>query len=113
MALHDNRAKLAFEEAIEFDKAIGRAISLTNLDETLIIVTADHSHAIDIVGYGSPPRSENILGKYLEKEWTLDDLPSTILTFANGPSATKNAPRLNISQDDTSKIFVFLLKFSS
>ena len=59
---HENRAKHALEETLELEKAVKIAKGLTEDNETLIIVTADHSHAMTINGY--PERGNNILGKF-------------------------------------------------
>ena len=45
-----------------FDRAITRALELTNSEETLIIVTADHSHVMTMAGY--PSRGVDIRGTY-------------------------------------------------
>lgn len=59
-AHHDGRAKLALEEAIQFDLAVAAALNMTSRQDTLIIVTADHSHTMTINGY--PERGNNLLG---------------------------------------------------
>ncbi len=59
-ALHENWAKLAFEEVKMFDKTIETVRRLTNEDDTLIVVTADHSHSVNLIGY--PYRNTSILG---------------------------------------------------
>lgn len=41
---HDGTAKRALNEFVQFDKAIGRALELISLDNTHLVVTADHSH---------------------------------------------------------------------
>lgn len=51
MAHHDNWARIALDETKEFSKAIEIARNLTSEDDTLIIVTADHSHTMTINGY--------------------------------------------------------------
>lgn len=48
---HETRAKYALDETVEFSKAIEAALSKVNTEETLIIVTADHSHVMTIAGY--------------------------------------------------------------
>lgn len=48
---HDGAAHKALMEAVEFDNAIERAGHLTNEDETLTVVTADHSHVFSFGGY--------------------------------------------------------------
>ena len=62
-AHHDGRAKLALEEAFQFDLAIAAALNMTNPADTLIIVTADHSHTMTINGY--PDRGNDILGLFV------------------------------------------------
>lgn len=49
-AHHDNMAKYALDETIEFNKAIKVALNKVDLDETLIIVTSDHSHSMSYGG---------------------------------------------------------------
>lgn len=57
---HGSSAKKALYEAVEFDKAIGRAAELTNELDTLTVVTADHSHVFAFGGYS--PRGNPVLG---------------------------------------------------
>ena len=77
--------------------AVRVATEMTKDDDTLIIVTADHSHTLNFVGY--PARGNPILGKVKDKggEDGLGALdlardgggqPYTTLTYANGPGFT-------------------------
>lgn len=58
---HGSRANKALTETLEFEEAVQVALSMTNADETLIVVTADHSHSFTINGY--PSRHTDILGR--------------------------------------------------
>ena len=49
--------------------------------QTLIVVTADHSHAMTMLGY--PKRGTDIRG--LTGDLAKDGLPEPILGYANGP----------------------------
>lgn len=60
-AHHAGTAKKALYEAVEFDRAIGRAAELTNEMDTLTVVTADHSHVFAFGG--SSPRGNSVVGK--------------------------------------------------
>lgn len=85
---HENLAKKALYETLSMEDAIVEAVKLTSEDDTLIIVTADHSHVFDISGY--PYRGSNIFGlvqPVAATENTTDNKPYTILHYANGPSA--------------------------
>ncbi|XP_017879385.1 alkaline phosphatase 4-like [Ceratina calcarata] len=79
MAHHHNWAQLALRELSELEEAILVALEQVNLDETLIIVTADHSHSFTMNGY--PTRGNDILG-FANKP---SDPPYETLTYANGP----------------------------
>jgi alkaline phosphatase len=76
---HAGIAKLALTETIEFSNAIRRATDLVGSD-TLIIVTADHSHTMTMAGY--PRRGNPILG-FAGKD--ANKRPYTTLSYANGP----------------------------
>lgn len=92
---HAGRAGLALEEADEFFRAIQYAIDNTDPAETLILVTADHSHVFTIAGY--PKRGNPILGLVVstdeagqpleEPVLARDGKPYTTLGYANGPGA--------------------------
>ena len=91
-AHHDNNAFNALNETIEFSNAVAAAFNTTDPEETLIIVTADHSHVMTMAGY--PTRGNPILGKVIgndsagnpETEANLDrqDMPYTTLNYMNG-----------------------------
>jgi hypothetical protein len=57
-AHHEGNAFRAITDAEELDRAVGAAASLVDLRDTLIVVTADHSHVFNIAGYPMRPRSE-------------------------------------------------------
>uniref|UniRef100_A0A0B6YRE7 alkaline phosphatase n=1 Tax=Arion vulgaris TaxID=1028688 RepID=A0A0B6YRE7_9EUPU len=82
---HANSAFTAITETIDLDLAVKTAVRMTNSRDTLIIVTADHSHAFAIQGYAS--RGHDILGTAdLGNDIVpLDGLPYTTLGYTNGP----------------------------
>ena len=57
-AHHDGNALRALHDAQELDKAVGAAVNAVDLRDTLIIVSADHSHVFNIAGYPLRPQSE-------------------------------------------------------
>ncbi len=95
-AHHAGNAHRALTDAIEFSRAIREAMHMTNPKNTLIIVTADHSHVFTIAGY--PTRGNPILGKVrgnldggvVNPDFDRDmlGLPYTTLGYANGPGYT-------------------------
>lgn len=85
---HATLAKHALEELLSFNDAIQRAMDLTDQSDTLIVVTADHSHVFTISGY--PSRGNPILGFVDERgrieQKPTDGWPYVTLSYANGPS---------------------------
>ncbi len=84
---HAGSAYNALTDTIEFANAVQAAVSKTNAEDTLIIVTADHSHVFTIAGY--PKRGNPILGKVVpvgsdEPSLASDDMPYTTLGYTNG-----------------------------
>lgn len=57
-AHHEGNAFRALTDAEELDRAIGAASRLVDLRDTLIIVSADHSHVFNIAGYPMRPKAE-------------------------------------------------------
>ena len=107
-ASHGTNAFRTLTDNIEFGNAVQTALDKVNLDETLIIVTADHAHTMDIAGY--PQRGNPILGlvRGLDDqglpvdELTLaaDGKPYTTLGYLNGPGAVIGE-RPDLSEVDT------------
>lgn len=86
-AHHAGNAFNALNDTIELSNAVKQAVDQTNPDETLIIVTADHSHVFTMAGY--PKRGNPILGKVVNVGETdpakaADGTPYTTLAYANG-----------------------------
>ena len=119
-AHHAGNARRALIDAIELSKAVKKAYDMTigsndpALKDTLIIVTADHSHVFTIAGY--PHRGNPILGKVSEVPEIDGDaptlakdrlnLPYTTLGYQNGPGwrgtlPTNSAVRPDLTAVDT------------
>jgi len=86
-AHHAGNAYRALSDAAMLSDAVARAVEKVNLAETLIIVTADHSHTFTISGY--PERGNPILGKVKspgDRGYTkaADGKPYTTLGYQNG-----------------------------
>ena len=84
---HAGNAYRALTDTIEFSNAVRLALEMTDPAETLIIVTADHSHVFTMAGY--PRRGNPILGKVIEPGQSspalaADGKPYTTLSYANG-----------------------------
>ncbi|XP_072465312.1 alkaline phosphatase, tissue-nonspecific isozyme [Notamacropus eugenii] len=79
---HEGKAKQALHEAVEMDRAIGQAGALTSLEDTLTVVTADHSHVFTFGGY--TPRGNSIFGLAPMLSDT-DKKPFTSILYGNGP----------------------------
>lgn len=124
MAHHATKAMKALEDTEEFAAAVELARKMTDEEDTLIVVTSDHSHTMSINGYPvrnllvlqeinifiylyfhllSQYRRQNILS--LAPNLADDELPFTILSYANGPGfddtySTKDG-RIDLSHVDT------------
>ncbi|GAB1608181.1 hypothetical protein Ahia01_001102300 [Argonauta hians] len=83
-AHHDILAKKALYEGLGLDKAVEKAVSMVDLDETLVIVTADHSISFATLGYGT--RKNPILGLVDRIAWggAKDGKPYASLVYASG-----------------------------
>jgi alkaline phosphatase len=112
-ALHGTNAKRALEDTLAFDAAIQTALDYMEkkdpgLKNTLVVVTADHDHAIAFNGY--PKIGNPILGKvnsYSDGKLAkaTDGKPYTTLVFGNGgrPNATGSS---QVNAEDGNKPWI-------
>lgn len=105
-AHHASNPYRALSDAQQFSRAVAAVLASVDLDETLVLVTADHSHTLTMAGY--PERGNDILGyiknarggegggKVSKEGWALDDRgqPMTTLTYANGSFISPPLSRL-------------------
>ncbi len=85
---HAGNAKRALEDTVAFDDAIKVALDKTNLEDTLVIVTADHAHTLIMNGYAD--RGNDILGLAMtnkQQAKAADNKAYTTLAYGNGPGA--------------------------
>ena len=101
-ASHQGNAYRALTETIAMADAVQVAVEMTSADDTLVVVTADHSHTLGFVGY--PVRGNPILGLVRGEDGTpstdANGLPYTTLMYANGPGYA-GPGRPDLSQVDT------------
>lgn len=89
---HAGSAFAALHDTVALSKAVRKALDMVNLDETMILVTADHSHVFTMAGY--PKRGNPIFGLVVESGETEpykagDGKPYTTLGYQNGPGAVE------------------------
>ncbi|WOE75077.1 alkaline phosphatase [Alterisphingorhabdus coralli] len=103
-AHHAGNAARALIDTQAFEAAIKTALETVNMDETLVLVTADHSHVFTIAGY--QPRDNPILGQVPLSRYTTpeDGKPYTTLGYANGPGAKTDALRADLTETDTTAL---------
>ena len=87
-AHHAGNAYRALTDTIAFSDAVRAAASRTDSRDTLILVTADHSHVLTMAGY--PARGNPILGLVKapgasEPTRDVEGRPYATLSYANGP----------------------------
>lgn len=125
-AHHAGNAYRAITDAEELDEAIAAALALVDLNETLIVVSADHSHVFNIAGYPLRPIGEleyavsNAPADYLSAPnsgllnvvFDVDGngnvvaagdkngVPYTVLVYGNGPGY-RTGPRVDPRLDTT------------
>ncbi|TVZ37895.1 alkaline phosphatase [Alteromonadaceae bacterium 2753L.S.0a.02] len=97
-AHHINNAYNALQDTVALSDAVDVAVARTDPKDTLIIVTADHSHVFMIAGYA--PRGNPILGKSKHTsngEWArdLNNKPYTTVGYLNGPGFELDAGNHN------------------
>ena len=98
---HDSKPGWAMLETQEFANAVDAVLELIDIDETLVLVTADHSHVFTMGGYAT--RGNPILGHVVKNnaiglprdrpDIAGDGQPYTTLAYANGPGAVLEMPR--------------------
>ncbi len=100
-AHHQNLAYEALNETVELNEAVAAAMAMTNPADTLIIVTADHSHGLTINGgfrntpiLGVAPSTDD------DPRLALDGKALPILMYATGPGAPLGEPRHDPLHDD-------------
>ncbi len=97
-AHHVGQAGAALQDTLAFDAAVRAALEMVDLSETLVIVTADHSHNLTITGYS--PRGAPVLGLVAGADGAPvrlpDGKPATVLSYANGPGGAMG-PRADLS----------------
>lgn len=97
-AHHAGNAYRALDETVELSRAVQAVAAATSEQDTLLLVTADHSHTLSIAGY--PTRGNPILGavkgqpdplRASESEFNRDAEGRlyTTLSYANGPGARR------------------------
>ncbi|XP_074602643.1 alkaline phosphatase-like [Brevipalpus obovatus] len=90
---HSNQPAISLHEVLELEKTIQNTVDSVSLEDTMIVVTADHSHGFVINGYAS--RNKSIFGFSDEKEEGTKE-PFTTLMYTTGPGK----PRGKGNSDD-------------
>ncbi|MGP0836636.1 alkaline phosphatase [Serratia sp. CY85251] len=84
---HNGNAYRTLSDAVALNEAVKTIVDKVDLDDTLVIVTGDHSHTLTIAGYakhGNPILGISV-GVDGKPRLGSDGKPYTTLGFANGP----------------------------
>ncbi|XP_025265783.1 alkaline phosphatase [Camponotus floridanus] len=85
-AHHYNNAYRALDETLALEEAVQAVMKEVDLTETLLVVTADHSHVLTLGGLATH-RGNPIFGSD-SKLSDVDGQPYTTLLYSNGPGYT-------------------------
>ncbi|WP_119396087.1 alkaline phosphatase [Salinibius halmophilus] len=122
-AHHAGNAYRAMMDGVAFAEAVQIATQMTNLEDTLIIVTADHSHTLVMQGYAQ--RGNPILGlskgldsqgnPVTEPSLAKDGKPYTTIAYVNGPGAVQGERQdlSNVDVEDMDFVQQALIPMSS
>ena len=93
-ALHGTNAKRSLTDAVALDEAVKTALGKVDLNNTLIVVTADHDHTMTINGYSAKgnPVLDLVKNGDGSTQNDVDGKPFTTLVFGNGPNRARCAP---------------------
>ncbi|XP_075386265.1 intestinal-type alkaline phosphatase-like [Tenrec ecaudatus] len=91
---HEGSGYLALTEAVMFDSTIEKAGKLTSQEDTLTLVTADHSHVFTFGGYTL--RGTSIFGLATKK--ASDGKAYTSILYGNGPGYAGPGPRPDVNE---------------
>ena len=101
-AHHSGNAYRALTDTVELSNAVQKAVDMTDsaANDTLIVVSADHSHTFTIAGY--PQRGNPILGLVTspgeaKPDLAADGKPYATLSYANGGGYRTARPTLTAS----------------
>ncbi|KAI0978700.1 hypothetical protein GJ496_001565 [Pomphorhynchus laevis] len=89
-------------------------LSLTSIDDTQIVVSADHSHVFTVGGYAY--RNNDIFGfaaNEKENGSNVDGMPFTSILYGNGPGYINSSDRLNKSYWNTVDLHSHDFKYHS
>ncbi|XP_054280636.1 alkaline phosphatase-like [Macrosteles quadrilineatus] len=91
-AHHYNNAYRALDETLTLETALADVLNRVDLEDTLIVVTTDHSHVLTLGGLATP-RGNPILGTDT-KPSDIDGQPYSTLLYGSGPgySVPRNVP---------------------
>lgn len=99
-ALHGTNAKRSLTDAVALDEAVKTALGKVDLNDTLIVVTADHDHTMTINGYAAKgnPVLDLVKNGDGSTQNDADGKPFTTLVFGNGPNRPNVRPTLTSDQ---------------
>ncbi len=120
-ANHEGNAARALADGKAFADAVAKAVEMTDPNDTLIVVTADHEHAIAFNGYCG--RGSDVTGLCMEIDpagekntgvpiLALDGKPYSVIGYLNGPGSVLtegsnpafSGTRPALTQDEATKL---------
>ena len=111
-----NLGAKALGDFVVFDESVGKAKQMVSKKDTLIVITADHSHGFSLGGYSK--RGTNILGlvdsiygnkssSYKNKDGQqINGTTYTVLAYANGPGALKEIRTRDLNENETGIVYI-------
>lgn len=106
-----DKAHKALDDFVSFDEAVGQALNRVNVDDTLVVVTADHSHTFSLGGWTL--RGNPIFGISLNIRSNVSDanLTYTSILYGNGPGGLQSIRTKNLTNEITGTLSIRVVFF--